>query len=145
MIRVMETAVAEAEIEKREVGYINAHGTSTPLNDKCESAAIGAVFGDHAAALKVSSNKSMIGHLMAASGAVEFVSTVKSVESGIAPPTINHREVDPDCALDYVVEGAQAFDGDIALTSSFGFGGGNVCLAVRRYGESNGSAQAANR
>jgi 3-oxoacyl-[acyl-carrier-protein] synthase II len=145
MIRVMKAAVAEAEIEKRQVGYINAHGTSTPLNDKCESAAIGAVFGDHAAALKVSSNKSMIGHLMAASGAVEFVSTVKSVENGIAPPTINHREVDPDCALDYVVEGAQAFDGDIALTNSFGFGGGNVCLAVRRYGESNGSAQAANR
>jgi 3-oxoacyl-[acyl-carrier-protein] synthase II len=132
VIRVMQAALDDAGIEPRQVDYINAHGTSTPLNDKSESIAIGKVFGDHANNLKISSNKSMIGHLMAASGAVEFVATVCSVKNQMAPPTINYRDPDPDCPYDYVPNQALALDIDIALSNSFGFGGGNVCLAIRR-------------
>lgn len=134
-IRVMQTALSDAGIEPQQVDYINAHGTSTPLNDKSESTAIGKVFGDHADNLKISSNKSMIGHLMAAAGAVECVATVCSVKNQMAPPTINYRDPDPDCPFDYVPKEALAIDIDIALTNSFGFGGGNVCLAIRRMRE----------
>jgi 3-oxoacyl-[acyl-carrier-protein] synthase II len=139
MIRVMQAALRDARLDPKEIGYINAHGTSTVLNDKCESAAIMKVFGDHAKALKVSSIKSMIGHLMAAAGAVEFVSTVMSVHTGTLPPTINYREPDPDCPLDYVTHGAESRDLIAAMSNSFGFGGGNVCLLVKRYGEMNGN------
>ncbi len=131
-IRVMENALRDAGIEPQQIDYINAHGTSTPLNDKSESTAIGKVFGDHAVNLKISSNKSMIGHLMAAAGAVETVATVCSVKNQMAPPTINYRDPDPDCPYDYVTKEATALDIDIALTNSFGFGGGNVCLAIQR-------------
>jgi 3-oxoacyl-[acyl-carrier-protein] synthase II len=133
MVRVMKAALEDAGIEPGEINYINAHGTSTPLNDKIESAAIMNVFGDHAMALKVSSNKSMIGHLLAAAGAVEFIATVMSVHSGIVPPTINYREPDPDCPLDYVTRGAEALAVRFAASNSFGFGGGNACLVVKRY------------
>jgi 3-oxoacyl-[acyl-carrier-protein] synthase II len=132
MIRVMKAALKDAAIEPKEVDYINAHGTSTPLNDKIESAAIMNVFGDHARALKVSSNKSMIGHLLAAAGAVEFIATVMSVHSGIVPPTIHYREPDPDCPLDYVTRGAEALTVRFAASNSFGFGGGNACLVVKK-------------
>lgn len=132
MVRVMATALRDAAIEPGEVGYINAHGTSTPLNDKAESAAIVKVFGSHASALKVSSTKSMIGHLLAAAGAVEFVATVMSVHTGILPPTIHYQTPDPDCPLDYVTHGAERLDLTYAASNSFGFGGGNVCLIVRR-------------
>ena len=108
MVRVMKAALKDAAIEPGEIGYINAHGTSTALNDKIESAAIMKVFGAHARALKVSSIKSMIGHLLAAAGAVEFIATVMSVHTGIVPPTIHYREPDPDCPLDYVTRGAES-------------------------------------
>jgi 3-oxoacyl-[acyl-carrier-protein] synthase II len=133
MIRVMRAALKDAAIEPGEIDYINAHGTSTPMNDKIESAAIMNVFGDHAAALKVSSNKSMIGHLLAAAGAVEFIATVMSVHSGIVPPTINCLEPDPDCPLDYVTKGAETLSVRYAASNSFGFGGGNACLVVKKY------------
>ncbi|MCJ7488461.1 MAG: beta-ketoacyl-[acyl-carrier-protein] synthase II, partial [Candidatus Aminicenantes bacterium] len=134
MIRVMRQALDDADLKPEDVGYINAHGTSTVINDRCESAAIQAVFGPHARRLKVSSIKSMIGHLLAAAGAVEFIATVMSVATGIIPPTINYREPDPECPLDYVPGRAESLDLNAALSNSFGFGGGNACLAVTKYG-----------
>jgi 3-oxoacyl-[acyl-carrier-protein] synthase II len=135
MIRVMQVALKDADMGAEEIDYINAHGTSTVLNDKCESAAIKKVFGEHAKTLKVSSIKSMIGHLMAAAGSVEFVSTVMSVFAGMIPPTINHKEPDDDSALDYVTNGAESLDINAAMSNSFGFGGGNACLIVKKYGD----------
>ncbi len=133
MIRVMKAALADAGLLPQQVQYINAHGTSTPLNDQTESLAITKVFGEHASRLKVSSNKSMIGHLLAAAGAVEFIATVKSVQTNMAPPTINYQEADADCPLDYVTHGKQTVDISAALTNSFGFGGGNACLVVKKF------------
>jgi 3-oxoacyl-[acyl-carrier-protein] synthase II len=133
MIRVMKEALKDACIDPQNVGYINAHGTSTVLNDKTESAAIMEVFGEHSKDMKISSTKSMIGHLMSAAGAVELVATVMSVYSGKVHPTINYEELDPECPLDYVTKGVESIDLEIALSNSFGFGGGNVCLVVRRY------------
>jgi len=133
MVRVMREALRDARINPWEVGYINAHGTSTVLNDKIESSAVMKVFGDHWRHLKISSIKSMIGHLLAAAGAVEFVATVMSVYTGKLPPTINYEEPDPECPLDYVTKGVESIDLEVALSNSFGFGGGNVCLIVRRY------------
>lgn len=133
MVRVMKAALKDASIEPGEVSYINAHGTSTPINDRIESAAIIEVFGIHSSALKVSSIKSMIGHLMAAAGSVEFIATVMSVQTGILPPTINYEVPDPDCPLDYVTQGAESLDLQFAASNSFGFGGGNVCLIVKKY------------
>ena len=133
MVRVMKKALEDAEINPPDVGYINAHGTSTLLNDKTESEAIMKVFNEHSMDLKVSSIKSMIGHLMAAAGAVEFVSTVMSVYAGLLPPTINYEEPDPECPLNYVANKAAEVDIDVALTNNFGFGGGNVCLVVKKY------------
>jgi len=130
MARVMREALADAGINPAAVGYINAHGTSTVLNDKTESSAIIKVFGDHAENLKVSSNKSMIGHLMAAAGAVEIVATVMSIHTGHLPPTINYEEPDPECPLDYVTGGVETIDLEVATSNSFGFGGGNACLVV---------------
>jgi 3-oxoacyl-[acyl-carrier-protein] synthase II len=132
MIRVMQAALNDAGIEPEQVGYINAHGTSTPLNDKCESAAVETVFGEHARSLKVSSNKSMIGHLMAAAGAVETIATILSIAKQMVPPTIHYRDPDPQCTLDYVPNEAVALDLKVALKNSFGFGGGNVSLALRK-------------
>ena len=135
MVRAMQVAIRDACIDPKEVGYINAHGTSTVLNDKCESAAIMKVFGEHAKVLKVSSIKSMIGHLMAAAGSVEFVSTVMSVYTDKIPPTIHYKEPDPDCPLDYVTNGVESLDLNAAMSNSFGFGGGNACLIIKKYGE----------
>ncbi|MFH2108070.1 MAG: beta-ketoacyl-ACP synthase II [Chrysiogenia bacterium] len=132
MTRVMRAALKDAALDPEAVDYINAHGTSTPLNDKIESAAIMNVFGSHAKALKVSSSKSMIGHLLAAAGAVEFIATVMSVHSDIVPPTINYMEPDPDCPLDYVTRGAEKLAVRFAASNSFGFGGGNACLVVKK-------------
>ena len=134
MIRVMQEALRDADVDPQEVGYINAHGTSTVLNDKIESAAVMKVFGDHAEHLKISSIKSMIGHLLAAAGAVEFIATVMSVNTGDLPPTINYEEPDPECPLDYVTNGVESIKLEAALSNSFGFGGGNACLVVRKYG-----------
>jgi 3-oxoacyl-[acyl-carrier-protein] synthase II len=137
MVRVMRKALSDARMSPWEIGYVNAHGTSTVLNDKCESTAIIKVFDGHARALKVSSIKSMIGHLLAGAGSVEFISTVMSVHTGKIPPTINYREPDPDCTLDYVTRGAETVKLDAAITNSFGFGGGNVCLAVKKFPPDN--------
>jgi len=133
MVRVMEAALRDAGLEPEDIGYINAHGTSTVLNDRIESAAIIKVFGDHARKLKISSTKSMIGHLLAAAGAVEFAAAVLSVATGRIHPTINLEHPDPDCPLDYVAGGAEELDVRAALSQSFGFGGGNACLAVIKY------------
>jgi 3-oxoacyl-[acyl-carrier-protein] synthase II len=133
MVRVMRKALADAGLKPEDIGYINAHGTSTVLNDKVESAAIIETFGAHSRALKVGSIKSMIGHLLAAAGAVEFFSMVMSVYTGIIPPTINYEEPDPECPLDYVSGGAESLDLKAAISNSFGFGGGNACLAVKIY------------
>lgn len=132
MVRVMRKTLKDAHINPEDIEYINAHGTSTVLNDKIESKAIMKVFGEHAKKLKLSSIKSMIGHLLAAAGAVEFVSTVMSVYTGIFPPTINYEESDPECPLDYVVNGVEAVDIEMAMSNSFGFGGGNACLIVKK-------------
>ncbi len=134
MIRVMHAALRDAGLSPQEIGYINAHGTSTVLNDKTESAAIMKVFGDHCWELKISSNKSMIGHLLAAAGAIEMVSTVMSIYTGDLPPTINYEEPDPECPLDYIVQGSETVELEAALSNSFGFGGGNACLAIKKYG-----------
>jgi 3-oxoacyl-[acyl-carrier-protein] synthase II len=132
MARAMRKTIKDAYINPEDIEYINAHGTSTVINDKIESKAIMKVFGEHAKNLKISSIKSMIGHLLAAAGAVEFVSTVMSVYSGILPPTINYEEPDPDCPLDYLVNGAETVDVKLAMSNSFGFGGGNACLIVKK-------------
>jgi len=133
MIRVMEEALRDAGMVGSDIGYINAHGTSTLLNDRSEAAAILKVFGDHAQQLKVSSIKSMIGHLLAAAGAAEFAATVLSVSTGWIPPTINHEQPDPDCCLDFLTQGAEALTLGVAISQSFGFGGGNACLVVKKY------------
>jgi len=133
MARVMMLALADAGLDGMDVDYVNAHGTSTVLNDKCESEAVFRVFGDHALRLRVSSIKSMIGHLMAAAGAVEFVSTVLSVDSGAVPPILNYKKPDPDCRLNYVTTPTRLSDMNAAITNSFGFGGGNACLVVQKY------------
>ena len=133
MIRVMEEALRDAGIVATDIGYINAHGTSTILNDKAESAAVVKVFGGYAPQLKISSIKSMIGHLLAAAGAVEFAATVLSVSTGKIPPTINYEHADPDCPLDYVTQGAESMEFSAAMSQAFGFGGGNACLVVQSY------------
>lgn len=140
MARVMRLAIEDAGIPLAAVGYVNAHGTSTRLNDSCESEALRTVFGDHAARLKISSNKSMIGHLLAGAGAVELVATVKTIQTGMAPPTIHYETPDPECSLDYVPNRAQRVDPEAAIANSFGFGGGNACLVVKRYGGSDADA-----
>jgi len=133
MIRVMRAALNDADVDPHEVDYINAHGTSTVLNDKAESEAIMKVFGGHCDNIKVSSIKSMIGHLLAAAGSTEFVSTAMSVYTGKLPPTINYEYPDPECPLNYVANGILSIDLELALTNSFGFGGGNVCLILKKY------------
>ena len=133
MVRVMNLALRDAKIALADIGHINAHGTSTVLNDKTESAALQTVFGERARDPRISSIKSMIGHLMAAAGAVELVATALSVFTGIIPPTINYEDPDPECPLSYVTQGAERVHLKAALTNSFGFGGGNACLVLSRY------------
>jgi 3-oxoacyl-[acyl-carrier-protein] synthase II len=115
------------------VGYINAHGTSTPYNDKTETLAIKQVFGDHARRLAVSSTKSMTGHLLGAAGGIEAVVTVLALQQGILPPTINYETPDPECDLDYVPNVARKAEVESALSNGFGFGGTNATLAFRRW------------
>lgn len=133
MIRVMKAALQDAGIPPDEVDSINAHGTSTVLNDKTEAAAIAGVFGSHAGSVKVSSNKSMIGHLMSAAGAVEFVSSALCVHNQIIPPTINYEEPDPLCSLNLVTPKAVPAEVNTLISNSFGFGGGNACLVLKGY------------
>jgi 3-oxoacyl-[acyl-carrier-protein] synthase II len=132
--RAMKLALESASLNLEDVDYINAHGTSTLANDREETAAIKAVFGDHARKLAVSSNKSMFGHMLGAAGAVEFVATALTVRHGIVPPTINLENPDEDCDLDYVPNTAVERDVKVALSNSLGFGGHNACLIAQRFG-----------
>jgi len=129
----MERALRDAGLSPEEVDYINAHGTSTPLNDRIETQAIRTVFGPHADRLAVSSTKSMLGHLMGAAGAAEAIACVKSLETGWVHPTVNYETPDPECDLDYVPNQARYAQPRVALSNSFGFGGHNGCLVFRRW------------
>jgi len=131
----MEQALHDADLTPEEIDYVNAHGTSTILNDRMETRAIRTVFGPHADCLAVSSTKSMLGHLMGAAGAVEAIACVKSLETGWVHPTINYEHLDPECDLDYVPNQARQTWPRVALSNSFGFGGHNGCLIFRRWGE----------
>jgi 3-oxoacyl-[acyl-carrier-protein] synthase II len=131
--RAIESALKEARIDRREVDYVNAHGTSTRLNDQMETAAVKRVFGEHAKNLPMSSIKSMIGHLIGASGAVEAVAMSLSLSDGAVPPTINLHERDPMCDLDYVANTAREMPVRTAVSTSFGFGGQNGALVMRRF------------
>ncbi len=131
--RAMGGALADAELEPAVVGYINAHGTSTPYNDKFETLAIKRVFGEHARRLAVSSTKSMTGHLLGAAGGIEAIATALALHHGLLPPTINYETPDPDCDLDYVPNQARKLEVDAALSNAFGFGGTNATLVLRRF------------
>ncbi|MDB5311307.1 MAG: beta-ketoacyl-[acyl-carrier-protein] synthase family protein, partial [Gemmataceae bacterium] len=116
-----------------DLGYINAHGTSTQANDSAETAAIKAVFGGHAYKVPVSSSKSMLGHLIAAAGVAELVICVMALRKGVLPPTINYETPDPECDLDYIPNQAREKRVDHVLSNSFGFGGQNISLTVSRF------------
>lgn len=131
--KCMELALKDAGLKPEEVDYINAHGTSTPLNDAAETKAIKRTFGEHAYKLMVSSTKSMTGHLLGGAGGLEAVLTVKALETSIVPPTINYEEPDPECDLDYVPNQARKADIKIALSNAFGFGGTNACLVFKKW------------
>ena len=134
-IACMRQALASAGLAPEEIDYINAHGTSTPLNDVIETRAIKAVFGDHARRLAVSSTKSMTGHLLGAAGALEVVLSVRALETQCIPPTINLDDPDPECDLDYVPHTARPAPLRAVLSNSFGFGGHNACLVIGRAGQ----------
>jgi beta-ketoacyl-acyl-carrier-protein synthase II len=131
--RAMQIALDKARLAPTEVDYINAHGTSTVLNDKNETAAIKTVFGPHAHKLAISSTKSMVGHLMGAAGAVEAIATILAVRDSLIHPTINYENPDPECDLDYVPNVARARAVSAALSNSFGFGGHNACVAIKKF------------
>jgi len=131
--RSMLAALRDAGLRPEDVDYINAHGTSTPKGDIGETQAIKAVFGPHARRVAVSSTKSMTGHLLGAAGAVEFVACVKALEEGVIPPTINLERPDPECDLDYVPNQARRVPIQVAMSNSFGFGGQNATLVVKKY------------
>jgi 3-oxoacyl-[acyl-carrier-protein] synthase II len=131
--RAMLATLRDAGLGPTAVGYINAHGTSTPYNDKFETMAIKRVFGGHARRLAVSSTKSMTGHLLGAAGGVETIATVLAIYHGLLPPTINYETPDPECDLDYVANQARKQDVEVALNNAFGFGGTNATLAFRKF------------
>jgi 3-oxoacyl-[acyl-carrier-protein] synthase II len=133
--RVMRSALRDAGIEPEQVEYINAHGTSTEVGDRAETAAIKRAFGDHAYKLAVSSTKSMTGHLLGGAGGIEAGITVLAIVGQIAPPTMNYETPDPLCDLDYVPNRARPMKIEYALSNSFGFGGTNGCLIFKRYSE----------
>lgn len=131
--RAMSLALRDADLRPSDVDWISAHGTATPLNDLSETLAIKKVFGDAAYEVPVSSIKSMIGHTLGAAGTVSLVANLKTLETGIVPPTINLEHRDPQCDLDYVPNQARHVDVDVAMSNAFGFGGQNACVIVRRY------------
>ena len=133
MVRAIEGALTDGKLDTSDIQYVNAHGTGTAANDVAETSAIKKVFGAHAAKLAVSSTKSMVGHALGASGALEFIATLMSVREGIVPPTIGYLGPDPACDLDYVPNEARSMQVDAALSNSFAFGGLNAVLAVKRY------------
>lgn len=133
--RSMSIALKEAGLEPGEIDYINAHGTSTPLNDKNETMALKTVFGKGAYRIPISSTKSMVGHLLGAAGAIEAAISILTIQNGVIPPTINLTSPDPDCDLDYVPNTARQAVVNTVLSNVFGFGGHNSTLIIRRYGE----------
>lgn len=136
--RAMRWALEDAGVSTQDIDYINAHGTSTPLNDPTETKAIKMVFGEHAYGLMVSSTKSMVGHAMGASGALEGVVCALTIADEVIPPTINYEYPDPECDLDYVPNNARHKKVNVTLSNSFGLGGQNACLVLKRYYESLG-------
>ena len=131
-MRVMRATLKDAGMRPEDVCYVNAHGTSTPAGDKLECMAIKGVFGDHAKALKVSSTKSMTGHLLGAAGGIETIFTALALHTGKIPPTINVENQDPECDLNVTANVAGTLDGDVALNNNFGFGGTNACVVLRK-------------
>jgi 3-oxoacyl-[acyl-carrier-protein] synthase II len=134
-VKCMLRALKDARLSPDEVDYINAHGTSTKLNDAVETLAIKKVFGERAYKIPVSSTKSMIGHLLGAAGAIEAVATIMTIHTGIIHPTINYENPDPECDLDYVPNEARKKEVNVAISNSFGFGGHNVCLVFKKFEE----------
>lgn len=133
--RAMQAAVSDAGLAPEEISYINAHGTSTELNDSYETNAIKTVFGDHAYQVAISSTKSMTGHLLGAAGAVEAIFAVKAIKEGIVPPTVNLENPDPACDLDYVPNEARKMNVDAVLSNSLGFGGHNASLVFKKWND----------
>jgi 3-oxoacyl-[acyl-carrier-protein] synthase II len=129
----MKLALENAKLGPNDIDYINAHGTSTYLNDKSETAAIKTVFGDQAYKLSVSSTKSMTGHLLGASGALEAAISVQAIRDGVIPPTINYETPDPECDLDYVPNKARKADIKYVMSNSFGFGGHNATIVLNKF------------
>ena len=134
-IKAMQKALDDANLSVKDIDYINAHGTSTPFNDKTESAAIASLFGDHTKKLKVSSTKSMVGHALGASGALEAIACIQAIQNDILPPTINYTNSDPECTLDYVPNNSQESTINAAMSNSFGFGGHNGVIVIKKWGE----------
>jgi 3-oxoacyl-[acyl-carrier-protein] synthase II len=132
-VESMRVAIADADLTTDGIDYINAHGTSTPPNDRSETAAIKTLFGERAYRIPVSSTKSMTGHLMGAGGGIEAIATIRAIQTGIVPPTINQEHPDPDCDLDYVPNEARQHEVTVGMSNSFGFGGHNATLVIRRY------------
>jgi len=132
-VRAMQQALRQAGLRIEDIDYINAHGTSTPAGDLNETAAIKTVFGDHARNLAVSSTKSMTGHLLGASGAIETIASLLSIYHNQVPPTINYENPDPECELDFVPNTARKMEVEVAMNNSFGFGGHNAVLALRKF------------
>ena len=129
----MAQALADGGVAPEQVGYINAHGTSTPLNDSGETDAIKAVFGDHAYKLAVSSTKSMTGHMLGAAGAVEAIFSALTLKEGYLPATIHYQEPDPACDLDYVPNEGREAQVEYVLSNSLGFGGHNACVLFKKW------------
>jgi 3-oxoacyl-[acyl-carrier-protein] synthase II len=129
----ISAALHDSGLSPEAVSYVNAHGTSTRLNDKAETQALKQVLGDHAYRIPISSTKSMTGHLACAAGALEAVASVLTLRDGVLPPTINYEYPDPDCDLDYVPNEARRQEVDVCLSNSFGMGGQNACLVFRKW------------
>jgi 3-oxoacyl-[acyl-carrier-protein] synthase II len=134
-MRVMANALRQAGVRPDQVDYINAHGTSTPFNDKLETLAIKRLFGEHARRLAISSTKSMTGHLLGAAGGLEAGITALAIKHQVVPPTINYETPDPECDLDYVPNACRTMKVDYALSNSFGFGGTNGALLFKRFSD----------
>jgi 3-oxoacyl-[acyl-carrier-protein] synthase II len=132
-VRCMRMAIKDAGLRPDDIGYINAHGTSTPLNDLTETLAIKTVFGEHAKKIPISATKSMTGHLLGAAGSTEAIFTLLAIRDGIIPPTINYEEPDPECDLDYVPNVARRQSLTLAMSNAFGFGGTNATLVLKRF------------
>jgi 3-oxoacyl-[acyl-carrier-protein] synthase II len=131
--RAMQLALKDAKLTPEAVGYINAHGTSTPYNDKFETMAIKTVFKEHAKKVAISSTKSTTGHLLGAAGGIEYVACILAIQNGVLPPTINQEVADPECDLDYIPNQKRVSPVNVCLSNSLGFGGHNVSLIVQKF------------